>query len=501
MTEYAAPTAAAARFLVGGHDLLIGGDWRQGRAAPIAIENPCRETILTHVSAASAKDVDDAVRAARAALEGPWGRMNGRERAAVMFRFADLLDKNAPLVAEVMALDNGQPLASCLGVTRILAVELMRYYAGWATKIAGDSFLPSLGGTRAESDFLVATLREPIGVVGAIVPWNAPAGMIALKLGPALAAGCTVVLKTAELAPLTGEFFARLLLEAGAPPGTFNLLHGLGHEAGAVLAAHPGVDKISFTGSPAVGRQIVQAACGNLKKVTLELGGKSPVIVFPDADLEQAIPAAAMACFVGSGQACMAGTRLFVHADVHDEVVAGVAAVADRMVMGDALAPETTLGPMISRRQRERVESYVAAGLAEGAVIANAPAALPGTGHFVAPVIFAEANMSMRIAREEIFGPVLTMIRFTDEAALLRDVNATEYGLSGSVWTRDIQRALRIARRVDSGQVGINVHAAVSPETPFGGNRQSGWGREFGEDGLDAYLKTKAISIALGPRR
>ena len=500
MNDLVAPTRASADFLAGRHDLLIGASWREGRSAPIPVENPCRETLLTHISAASTEDVDDAVRAARAALNGPWGRMNGRERAAVMLRFAELLDAQAELVAEVMALDGGQPLASCRGVVRLLAVELMRYYAGWATKITGDSFLPSLGGTRADNDFLVATLREPVGVVGAIVPWNAPAGMMALKLGPALAAGCTVVLKTAELAPLTGEFFARLLLEAGAPPGTFNLLHGLGHETGAAMAAHPGIDKITFTGSAAVGRQIVQAACGNLKKVTLELGGKSPVIVFPDADLDQLIPSAALACFVGSGQACMAGTRLFVHEEVHDEVVAGIAAVSDRMVLGDALSPDTNLGPLISHRQRERVEGYIAAGLEEGATIANAPRRWEGTGHFVAPVIFTDAHMGMRIAREEIFGPVLTVIRFADEEALLRDVNATEYGLSGSVWTRDIQRALRIARRVDSGQVGINVHAAVSPETPFGGNRQSGWGREFGEEGLDAYLKTKAISINLGAK-
>jgi len=500
MPEFIAPSQAAAKFLDGPHQLLIGDRWVTGRSAPIAVDNPCREMKLTDVSAASTQDVDDAVRAARAALEGPWGRMSGRDRACIMMRFADLLDQQAPLVAEVMALDGGQPLASCLAVTRLLAVELMRYYSGWATKIAGDSFAPSLGGTRADMDCMVTTLREPIGVVGAIVPWNAPAGMMALKLGPALAAGCTVVLKTAELAPLTGEFFARLMLEAGAPPGTFNLLHGLGHEAGAAMAAHPGIDKITFTGSAAVGRQIVHAALGNLKKVTLELGGKSPVIAFPDADLNQLVPSAAMACFVGSGQACMAGTRLFVHDAIYEEVVAGVSDFADSLVLGDALSPDTALGSLISARQRERVESYIDIGLGEGARIANNPQPWEGRGHFVAPVVFADATADMRIAQEEIFGPVLTAIRFSDEDGLLRDVNSTEYGLSGSVWTKNIQRALRIARKVDSGQVGINVHAAVSPETPFGGNRQSGWGREFGEEGLAPYLKTKAISINLGQR-
>ena len=500
MSDLIQPSRDAQQFLASRHLLLINGQWVEGGAAPIAVQNPCRETILTHVSGASSADVDAAVRAARAAFEGPWGRMSGRDRAAIMFRFADMLDTQAELVAEVMALDNGQPRASCLGVVRLLAVELMRYYAGWATKIAGDSFLPSLGGTRAGNDFLVSTLREPIGVVGAIVPWNAPAGMMALKLGPAMAAGCTMVLKTAELAPLTGEFFGRLMLEAGAPPGTFNVLHGLGHETGAAMSAHAGIDKITFTGSAAVGRQILQAASGNLKKVTLELGGKSPVIVFPDADLDLVVPAAAMACFVASGQACMAGTRLFAHDAIYDEVVARIADFADGLVMGDALDPDTNLGPLISARQRERVEGFIASGLAEGARIANNPAAWEGKGHFVAPVVFAEANMGMKIAREEIFGPVMSAMRFSDEDSMLKDVNATEYGLSGSVWTQDIQRALRVARRVDSGHVGINVHAAVSPETPFGGNRQSGWGREFGKEGLDPYQKTKAISINLGLR-
>ncbi|WP_439486843.1 aldehyde dehydrogenase family protein [Blastomonas fulva] len=499
-SDYLHPSEEAVRFLAAPHRLLIGAHWCEGRAAPIAVDNPCRETPLCMVSAASAEDVDDAVRAARAALDGSWGRMNGRERAAVMVRFADLLDSRAPLVAEIMALDNGQPLASCLMVVRLLAVELMRYYAGWATKIAGESFSPSLGGARGELDIMTATVREPIGVVGAIVPWNAPAGMMALKLGPALAAGCTVVLKTAELAPLTGQFFAELMLEAGAPPGTFNLLHGLGEETGAAMAAHPGIDKISFTGSAPVGRRIVAAAMGNLKKVTLELGGKSPVVVFPDADLDVVAPAAAMACFVASGQACMAGTRLFAHESIHDALVERIGRAADAMVPGDALDPATTLGPLISVRQKARVEGYIESGLAEGAHIANAPRPWTGPGHFVAPVVFTEAHMAMRIAHEEIFGPVLTVMRFSDEDDLLRAVNSTEFGLSGSVWTQDIQRALRVARRIDSGQVGINIHAAVSPETPFGGNRQSGWGREFGREGLDPYLKTKAISINLGPR-
>lgn len=493
-----APTERAERFLRRPHQLLIGDRWRDGHAAPIVVDNPARETVLTEVSAAADDDVDAAVAAARAALEGPWARMNGRERARIMFRFADLLERESDHVGEIMTLDGGFPLASSELVVRQLAVELFRYYAGWATKITGDAFQPSFGGVRGESDWLVATLREPIGVVAAIVPWNAPAGMIALKLAPALAAGCTMVLKTAELAPLTGQFFAELLLEAGAPPGVFNLVHGLGHETGAALAAHPGVDKIAFTGSTEVGRSIIRAATGNLKRVTTELGGKSPVVIFPDADLEQAIPAAGMACYLSSGQACMAGTRLFVHEDVHDEVVAGIARFAAALPVGDPLVPGTVIGPLISARHRARVEGYIRSGQEQGATMVTGGDPVDGPGHFVRPVLFAGADSGMTIAREEIFGPVLTAIRFRDTADMLREVNSTQYGLSGSVWTRDIQRALVVAKGIDSGQVGINVHAAVSPETPFGGNRQSGWGREFGEAGLDAYLKTKAVTVNLG---
>jgi phenylacetaldehyde dehydrogenase len=302
------------------------------------------------------------------------------------------------------------------------------------------------------------------------------------------------------MAPLSGAFFAELLAEAGAPPGTFNMLHGYGEDVGEAMAAHPGIDKIAFTGSTAVGRKIVAAATGNLKKVSLELGGKSPVVVFPDADLDKVVPGAAMACLVNSGQACMAGTRLFLHDDIHDDVVERLVAHVRALKLGDGMLPDTDLGPLISARQKQRVLSYIEIGRAEGARMVCGTEPVPGLGHFVAPTIFTECHAGMRIVREEIFGPVLSILRFTNEAALISDVRDTVYGLSGSVWTRDIQRALRIAKQIDSGQVGINYHAAVSPETPFGGNRQSGWGREFGREGVDAYLKTKAISINLGER-
>ena len=479
---------------------MIDGRWVEGSSdRTIEVENPATEEPLARIRGASSGDVDAAVAAARRAFDRGWGRTTGRERADLMFAFADLLSHNAALIAEVMTLDNGSPLTSSRQVVDLLAVELFRYYAGWATKIAGESFDPSVG-SRSHIDFLTTTLREPLGVVAAIVPWNAPPGMLALKLAPALAAGCTVVLKTAELAPLVGELFAQYWQEAGGPPGTFNLLHGFGDETGAAMAAHPGIDKITFTGSTAIGKQVATAATGNLKRVSLELGGKSPVIVFPDADLDAAIPAASMACFLSSGQACMAGTRLFVHADVYDVVVDGVARHADALVVGDGMVAGTVLGPLISARQKARVLDYIRAGHEGGARRVTRDGPLPERGHFVRPVVFADVTPDMRIAREEIFGPVLSVLRFTDERGLIDAVDATDYALSSSIWTRDVSRALRLARSIDAGQVGINVHAAVSPETPFGGNRQSGWGREFGREGLDAYLKTKAVTINVGPK-
>ena len=496
--ELIEPDEATQRFLAAPRRHLIGAHWTNGGGERmIHVENPARETPLASITSASLSDLNAAVAAARDSFEHGWGRLHGRERARILFRFADLIDADNERISQVMTLDNGMPLTSSRAVVKFLAAEFIRYYAGWATKITGEAFKPAVG-SRDHLDFLVATLREPVGVVGAIVPWNAPAGMLALKIAPALAAGCTLVLKTAELAPLVGELFAEHLLEAGAPPGTLNVLHGYGEDIGAALAEHSGVDKISFTGSTAVGRHIVRAAAGNLKRVTLELGGKSPVIIFPDADLTAAIPAASMACYLSSGQACMAGSRLFLHEDIHDEVVAGIAAHAKALPVGDGMRLDTMLGPLISARQKQRVHNYLEFGVADGARLLFGGEPVVGPGHFLRPALFTHVDSSMRIAREEIFGPVLSVFRFSDEETLLRDVNGLRYGLSGSVWTRDIQRALRLAQRIDSGQVAVNYHAAMSPETPFGGNKESGWGREFGREGLDPYLKTKAISINVG---
>jgi len=489
------PSKETMAYIDGPHKMLIGGDWVQGQGRMINVENPSRGEALTTIQAASLSQVDDAVVAARDAFENSWGTMPGRERAAVLYKMADLLEQYSDVMGEVQCLDNGAPLEISKAIVRYLGADLFRYYAGWCTKITGDAFTTSVG--LKKMDFMVNTLREPVGVVGAIVPWNAPAGMIALKVAPALAAGCTMVMKSAELAPLIAPFFAKLLLEAGAPPGTFNLVHGYGDDVGAAISAHPGIDKISFTGSTEVGRKIVNAATGNLKKVTLELGGKSPMIVFPDADLDKAVPVMAMACYVATGQACMAGTRVFAHADIYDELVERLTEYAKTLTVGDGMLPGTMLGPLISARQKERVLNYMKIAQEEGAVLAYGGEAIDSPGHFVRPSLFTNVTSTMRIAQEEVFGPVMSAIKFTDEATMLREVNSTMYGLSGSVWTKDIQRAFRVARAVDSGQVAINHHAAVSPDTPFGGNKQSGWGREFGEEGLYTYLKTKAISIRL----
>ncbi len=494
-------SAAAEAFLQSAHQPFIDGVFVDARHDQlIDVENPSRETRLAQVQAGGPEDVALAVAAARRSFETGWGVMLPRDRAAILFRFADLLEANAALIGEIESLEAGVPIAVSGPTVGGFCVDLFRYYAGWATKLEGST-IPAAANGREDSELLVYTVRDPVGVVAAIVPWNAPVGMIALKMAPALASGCTLVLKTAELAPLAGSFLAGLWREAGGPPGSFNLIHGHGAETGAALVRAPGVDKVSFTGSTAVGKEIARACTADLRRVSLELGGKSPFVVFADAPLDEAVPAAAMACFFLSGQNCMAGSRLFLHEAIKDEFIDRLSAFAARMPVGDALSPSTLIGPLISARHRARVADFVTGAPKEGGRIAWTGEVPDGPGHFLAPTLIDGVTPDMRIAREEVFGPVLGVQTFgDDEEALIRAVGATDYGLSGSLWTQDLRRAHRVARRIDSGQVGINIHAAVSPETPFGGNRQSGWGREFGREGLDAYLKTKAISVSLGAR-
>ena len=489
---------ATQAFLDGPHLLLIDGRWVEGEGRLIQVENPAREEVIAEIKAASLAQLDQAVAAARKAFKGEWGRKTSLERSALLLRFADLIERDADLIGEIMATDMGQDIKSSRYLARHLSATLFRYYAGWTDKIVGDAFQPMVG--LGESDYLATTLMEPIGVVGAIIPWNAPPGMLGLKLAPSLAAGCSVVLKSAEVAPLVASHYARLWVEAGGPPGSLNLLHGYGDDIGAGMASHPDIDKITFTGSTGVGKSIAAASSGNLKRVTLELGGKSPFIVFPDVDVEQVAQMAAVWAFVASGQACVAASRTFVHDDIYEPFVEAFCRIARNLRVGDGLEEETDCGPLVSKRQKERVLDYIKSGVEEGAPMLVGSEPVPNRGHFVRPTVFGDVQPHMRIAREEIFGPVASLFRFSDEAAMLEIVNDTPFGLSGSVWTKDLERAMRVARGIDAGQIGINVHAAMSAETPFGGNKQSGWGREFGKKGIEAFLKVKAITMRLGDR-
>lgn len=491
------PSSAARDFLARKHLLFIGGKWvAAADGSELAVYDPATEDLLTHVACAGEKDIDHAVAAARTAFNGEWSRINTHERSRLIWRLAEELEANLDLAVELEVLDNGMPrMVAHYSIARF-GCDFLRYYAGWCTKILGET-IPVSPQDAPNGESLTYTQREPIGVVGAIIPWNAPLIMATLKLAPALAAGCTVVLKPAELTPLTALLLGELVKKAGIPDGVVNIVPGHGHVAGAALAAHEGVDKIAFTGSTEVGKKILMAAAGNLKRVTLELGGKSPMVVFPDADLSRVVPGAARGAYFLQGQNCMASTRLFVHEDVFDKVVEGVSQIANAFRLGPGLSPESDLGPLISAEQRERVLSYVESGKRSGAKLVCGGEAQPGKGYFVKPVLFAHTNMDMKIAREEIFGPVLCVQSFGDGdlKAIAAEANKTIYGLSASVWTRDISVAHRMVNLIDSGQVSVNCHAAVDPAIPFGGNRQSGWGREFGREGLDPYLKTKATTV------
>jgi phenylacetaldehyde dehydrogenase len=499
MTIDAVPAVSKATldFLARQHGHFIAGRWVPSKSgAMFGIDNPATGQRIGECAAGDAADIDAAVKAARAAFEGPWSRFTAAQRGAVLWKIAELVQQNFQQLVELEILDNGLPTPLAQYVCGAFVPEFFRYYAGWPTKIEGST-IPASPGGKLPGQALSFTLREPIGVVGAITPWNSPLPMVMLKIGPALATGCTVVIKPAELTPLTAMRLAEICQEAGVPDGVVNIVNGYGETAGAALAAHPGVDKIAFTGSTEVGKLILKAAAGNLKKVTLELGGKSPVVVFPDADLDQVIPGAARACFFLQGQNCMAGTRLFVHHKVHDRVVEGVAAAARAMKIGPGLDPRSEFGPLISAEARERVAGFVDAGRREGGEVVCGGRAPEGPGWFYEPTILSRMTGDMTPVKNEIFGPVLCVQSFGDDELekVARDANSTIYGLSGSVWTRDIGTAMQMVRKIDSGQVSVNMHAAIDPAMPFGGNKQSGWGREFGKEGLEPYLKTKGVTV------
>lgn len=491
-----AVSAQTEAFLAQRHRLLIGGNWVDG-SGEMETRDPATGLVLSRFDTGGAAEIDRAVAAARAAFAGPWGRMTVADRTALLHRLARTMEGQATLLTELDIVDNGMP--RFIGaLTTANCVEMVDYYAGAVMRIEGTTIAPPRH-IAAETEALTYTLREPVGVAGLIVPWNVPLSTAILKLAPALAAGCTVVIKPSEETPLSVLALGQMILDAGLPEGVVNIVNGYGAQAGQALAEHHGVDKISFTGSTATGRRIVQAALGNLKKVSLELGGKSPVVVMPDADLALAIPGVAMATFFLQGQNCMAGTRIFAHAAIHDALIAGVAAFANAMVLGHGLDMATTQGPLISPRHADKVMGYIDRARADGLTLVAGGARLDRPGNFVQPTIFTGCDNAHALMREEIFGPVMAVQKIdTDDLdAIAALANDTPYGLSGSVWTRDLSTAHRLVRRIRAGHVSINCHGAVGTNIPFGGYGQSGWGREFGQPGLDAYLETKAVTARL----
>ncbi len=473
------------------HNLLIGGERLPAAGGrTFATIDPATGEPITEVAQAGPEDVDRAVRAARAALDGPLRTLSAAERAGLMYDLAELIEANGDELAELESLDNGKPLAAASGDVAA-AVAHLRYYSGWPTKIEGAT-IPV-----AANDVLCYTLREPVGVCAQIVPWNYPLVMAAWKIAPALAAGCPVILKLAEQTPLTGLRLGELALEAGFPPGAVNVLTGDG-SAGAALVDHPGVDKVAFTGSTAVGREIA-AKCGlAMKRVTLELGGKSPNIILPDADLDAAVAGSFLGIYANSGQACNAASRLLVHADLFDEVVERMAAFASAARVGPGLDPTSQFGPVVSSDQLGRVSAYIESGLAEGAeaVAGGVPERGDG-GYFVKPTLFTGVGDDMRIAREEVFGPVLVAQPFSDLEEVARRANDSDYGLAAGLWTRDISNAHKLAALLKAGSVYINNWGAGDPSAPFGGYKASGIGREKGRQNLDAYLETKSVFVQL----
>jgi len=485
-------------FIATPRQLFINGQWSDAASGKtFETPDPATGETLARIAEGDAEDINRAVKAARKAFdEGPWSRMTPSERGRIIWRIGDLILEHTDELAQLESLDNGKPFVVAQAADVPLAADLFHYMAGWATKIEGNSIdisVPYMPG----ANFHAYTRREAIGVVGQIIPWNFPLLMAAWKLGPALAVGCTVVLKPAEQTPLTALRLAELIAEAGVPDGVVNVVPGYGETAGAALAAHPDVDKVAFTGSTEVGKLIVQAAgATNLKKLTLELGGKSPNIVFDDADAA-AVEGAANAIFFNHGQCCVAGSRLFVQQSRFDEVVDGVSEIAKSLKIGSGMDPSTQMGPLVSAEQLSRVTGFLESGRADGATAVTGGGRFGDKGYFVEPTVLTNTTPNMKVVREEIFGPVVVAAPFSDLDEIAAVANDTEYGLGAGIWTRDIGKAHAMAKKLRAGTVWINCYNVFDASLPFGGYKQSGWGREMGHEVLNNYTEVKSVVAQL----